>query len=95
MAKIFDSIEITHKTRLCKVKDKIGYFHTWENYSQAFPASPMIGGPPAGIFSRVYAIVEFDDGHVGRVEIEDIQFCDEENDMLRTLNKAVNFDGGK
>lgn len=95
MAKIFDNIEITHKTRFCKVKDKIGYFHTWENYSQAFPASPMIGGPPAGIFSRVYAIVEFDDGHVGRVEIEDIQFCDEENDMLRTLNKAVNFDGGK
>lgn len=87
MANTFGTIEIRHETRLCKVKDKLGYFHTWEHYSQGFPASPLVGGPPAGIFSRVYAIVEFDDGHVGRVEIEDIQFCDEENNMLRILNK--------
>ena len=95
MAKIFNNIEITHKTRLCKVKDKFGYFHRWENYSRGFAASPLVGGPPAGIFSRVYAIVEFEDGYVGRVEIEDIQFCDEESEILNALRKGEKFDGRK
>lgn len=40
-------------TRLCKVGEKLGYFHTWEHYSKPLPASPLIGGEPQG-FSVKY-----------------------------------------
>lgn len=59
MASINNNITISHETRLCKVKDKLGYFHTWEHYSNPVPASPMIGGAPAGVISQVFGIVGF------------------------------------
>lgn len=73
-------------TRLCKVGDEIGYFHIWEFYSKPLEASPMIGGTPAGVFSKIFGIVEFADG-VRRVDPTDICFCDEMNDVLRERNK--------
>ena len=47
--------------RLCKIKNtgKYGYFHTWEHYSKPVEASPLVGGAPAGVISKVFAIVEF------------------------------------
>lgn len=73
-------------TRLCKVGDEIGYFHIWEFYSEPLSASPMIGGAPAGVFSKMFGIVEFADG-VRRVDPTNICFCDEMNDTLRERNK--------
>ena len=64
--------------RLCTVKGEAGYFHTWEHYSKPLPASPLVGGEPAGVFSQVFGIVEFKDG-VHRVDPTNIIFCDEEN----------------
>lgn len=46
----------------------------------------MAGGPPAGVISRVYGIVEFKD-RVGRVEPHHIKFCDEQNAVLNEMNK--------
>lgn len=74
--------------RLCKVKEETGYFHVWENYSKPLAASPMIGGEPAGAFSKIFGIVEFEDG-VRRVDPTDIKFCDEENGMLTVLNDPM------
>lgn len=79
-------IKITHITRLCKVDNRLGYFHCWEQYSTPLPASPMIGGAPAGIYSKVYGIVEFSDG-VNRVDPTCIKFVDEENKILNDMNK--------
>lgn len=77
-------MEIKHERRLCMVDDKYGYFHTWEYFSQPLEASLLVGGAPAGVFSRIYGIVEFADG-IKRVEASNIYFCDEENEVLRNM----------
>lgn len=74
-------------TRLCAVNGEHGYFHTWEHYSKPLPASPLVGGEPSGVFSKVFAIVEFKDG-VRRVDPAEIQFCVEENAALSMADKG-------
>ena len=75
-------------TRFCKVNGKVGYFHTWEHYSQPVEASPLVGGSPAGIYSRVFGIVEFTDG-VERVDPTEIKFCDENNAGLFFFDPTI------
>jgi len=77
---------IKQERRLCAVNGEYGYFHTWEQYSKPLEASPLVGGAPAGVFSRVFGIVEFEDG-VRRVDPLAINFCDDEHDMLSVFNK--------
>ena len=77
---------LRYELRLCKVKDKIGYFHCWEHFSKPVPADLAIGSPPAGVISYVLGIVEFDDG-IRRVDPTEIKFCDEEHANLCELNK--------
>lgn len=81
-------IEVTHKqeNRLCIVGNEYGWFHVWEHFSQPLEASPLIGGAPAGVFSKIFGIVEFAGG-VRRVEVNDIYFCDIDNEALKDLNK--------
>lgn len=81
-----NDILIRQETRLCKVKGKYGYFHTWEHYSKPVEASPLVGGAPAGVISQVFGIVEFEDG-VNRVHPYDIKFLDEEKEFLHILNE--------
>ena len=69
------SCNIEWKTRLCKVNGRLGYFHTWEQYSQPVGESLVIGGPPAGVIAQVFGIVEFEYG-VERVEPNLIKFLD-------------------
>ena len=80
------SIEVKHETRLCKVGDKYGYFHTWEQYSVPVPESPLIGGAPAGVIAQVFGIVEFAD-RVRRVQPYEIIFCDGRSRCLARLNE--------
>lgn len=87
MAGINATIEL--RTRLCRVGDELGYFHVWEFFSKPLEASPMIGGAPAGVFSKMFGIVEFTDG-VRRVDPSDICFCDEDNRMLKEIAKGEN-----
>lgn len=75
-------------TRLCTVKGESGYFHTWEHYSKPLPASPLVGGEPAGVFSQVFGIVEFKDG-IRRVDPTTIVFRDEENDFLNKIDEEM------
>ena len=77
-------INLEWATRLCKVGDRTGYFHAWEHYSKPIEASPLIGGAPAGIFSCIFAIVEFADG-MERVDPTRVHFCDESNDILNSM----------
>ena len=74
--------------RLVKVYDEeLGHFHCWEQYSDVIPPSPLQRGPPGGQFSRMFAIVEFPDGSVRRVDITDLKFVDETNFNLFTMNE--------
>ena len=75
------NMTVEWNTRLCTVKGETGYFHTWEHYSKPLPASPLVGGEPAGLFSQIFGIVEFKDG-VRRVDPTAIIFCDEQNSLL-------------
>ena len=79
MAKL--EIPIKWHTRDCIVDGRPGCFHTWEQYSQPVPASPLVGGAPAGVIAQVFGIVEFSDG-VERVQPYKIKFADEENANL-------------
>lgn len=79
---------VEQELRLCTVKGRVGYFHTWEHFSQPLPASPMIGGASAGVESSVLGIVEFENG-VERVYPTSIKFCDEKNAMLHNLNQQA------
>ena len=85
MAKISDGLKISYETRMCTVNEEIGMFHCWEYYSKPLPASPLMGGEPAGVFSQVFGIVEFPYG-VMRVDPTNIKFIDEGNDICRALN---------
>lgn len=63
--------------RLCKVDEKNALFHRWTDIKTVVvTASPMIGGAPAGQISCTYAIVEFEDGSIKRVEPEKVHFID-------------------
>lgn len=79
-------MQMEWKTRLCKVGGEFGYFHVCEFYSKPLEASPLRGGAPAGVFSKMFGIVEFEDG-VKRVDPTDICFCDNDNEALKDLNK--------
>ena len=82
---------IKYEKRLCKVDEKLCYFHMWENYSQPVKASMLIGGSPAGIISFVSGIVEYPDGSIKKVTPTSIVFVDEESEMLKDLNyKKIN-----
>lgn len=60
--------EISKELRLCSVFGTIGYFHTWEQYSDNASA-------------QVYGIVEFRN-EIKRVDPKDIHFIDETHDFL-------------
>lgn len=69
---------IVNLTRDCMVDGRPGYFHMWEQFSKPVSASPLMGGPPAGVIAQVFGIVEFSDG-IERVDPYKIKFTDEEN----------------
>ena len=82
------SMNIKWETRLCTVQGETGYFHTWEQYSEPVAGSILKGGAPAGVFSKIYGIVEFP-GEVRRVDPVHIKFCDEENATLCALSNHL------
>lgn len=79
-------IPIKQATRSCMVDGRPGVFHLWEQFSTVVSPSPMVGGPPGGVISNVYGIVEFSDG-VKRVDPINIQFTDEEHSYLSAYEK--------
>ena len=72
--------------RLCEVNGRPGFFHCWEHFSKPVPASLLMGGEPAGVISSVFGIVEFSDG-IKRIDPDNIDFCDEQNQVLYALEK--------
>lgn len=75
MAKTIGEINISYSRRLCKVRDRHGYFHCWEQYGDVIAPGLVIGSHPGGQFSRIFGIVEFEEG-VERVDPTKIKFLD-------------------
>lgn len=84
----FSNINIQWYTRSCTVKGRPGEFHTWEQWSKPLPASPLQGGPPAGVMSMVFGIVEFSDG-IQRVDPVNIKFCDDQHQFICDYEKFL------
>ena len=79
---------IEENLRFCSVNGEHGYFHTWEHYSKPLPASPLVGGEPAGVFSQTFGIVEFHNG-VRRVDPTLNKFLDEIPKELEAIKKYI------
>lgn len=62
--------------RECIANDKVALFHTFEQYSEIVPPSLMARGHSGGVIAEIFAIVEYEDGTVGRVRISSLQFTD-------------------
>lgn len=82
----FSDITVRKELRLCKVGEKIGYFHCWEQYGDIIFPGIMIGSHPGGQYSRTFGIVEFDD-RIERIDPTTIQFVDETHNFLRAYSK--------
>ena len=81
-------IDVEWEKRLCEVDGELGYFHTWEQWSNVVNASPLRDGHPAGQISEVFGIIEFQD-RVERVRPNRIKFCDEINAVLTKMTEAI------
>ena len=88
MASLSD-IVIRKELRLCKVDEKLGYFHCWEQYSDVIASGLTVGSHPGGQYSRIFGIIEFDD-RIERVDPSKIQFVDEDHDYLHARSEMTN-----
>lgn len=75
MPKTIGEINISYDQRPCEVRDRHGYFHCWEQYSDVITPGFGIGSHPGVQFSRIFGIVEFEEG-VERVDPTQIKFLD-------------------
>lgn len=69
-------LEITESLRKCTADGRKAIFHRWCDVSQIVPPSPMMGGHGGGVVRDTYAIVEYEDGSIGRISPERIKFSD-------------------
>lgn len=67
--------------RPCEADGKPAIFHRWVNESWVVQPSPMIGGHPGGTVRCTFALVEYEDGTVRKVEPENIKFTDREGEQ--------------
>lgn len=81
MAPLNHTITVEFERRLCKVDDRIGYFHCWEHY-----ADVIAPGLTGGQYPLMFGVVEFKDG-LERVDLSRIKFIDAGNAALYTLNQ--------
>ena len=63
--------------RPCHIYDgRAAIFHRWVDEANTIPASPFVGGAPAGQFHTVNGLVEFEDGHMEFQDPVNITFDD-------------------
>ncbi len=63
--------------RPCLVKGEKALFHQWASRSEIIPPSVALGGHNGGVVSRVFGLIEYDDGKMAEVYPENIQFVND------------------
>jgi hypothetical protein len=61
--------------RPCEVDGKPAFFHRWVEDAWIVPPSLMVGGHNGGNVRSTFALVEFQDGSVKKVDPEAVRFC--------------------
>lgn len=69
-------LEITESLRPCIADGRKAIFHRWCDISEIVPPSLMVGGHGGGVIQDTFAIVEYEDGSIGRIAPEKIKFSD-------------------
>lgn len=64
------------KSRLCEADGKPAHFLRWVSESWVIEPSALQGGHPGGTVRCTFALVEYADGTVRKVEPEDVKFTD-------------------
>lgn len=62
--------------RLCKVKEQRAIFHQWCERTEIASPSPMICGHGGGVLKCTFALVEYENGQVSEVMVNDVMFLD-------------------
>lgn len=77
MAANKDTITITSaEYRPCFAEGKKALFHKWIEESEIVAPSVMVGGHNGGVIKAAFAIVEYEDGTIAKVEPHKIKFAD-------------------
>ena len=69
MSSLSSEITISTEKRLCVVDGRKALFHNWAEISYPVGEDLMIGGRPAGQVSYVVALIEYEDGTVEKVDL--------------------------
>lgn len=69
MSSLSSEITISTEKRLCTVDGRKALFHNWAEISYVIEASPLRGGHPGGQVSYVVALVEYEDGTIEKVDL--------------------------
>ena len=73
---MFNVEAFTVTKRPCFVGDRKGMFHMWINEAYVCDGSMVIGGHPGGQVWSILGLVEFEDGHVEKIDPKNIRFAD-------------------
>ena len=73
-------IIIRHELRPCIAGGKTkALFHCWEHYAEPISPGITVGSHPGGQFSKMYGLVEVEDGQVIRMDPSKIRFIDDKH----------------
>ena len=75
--------------RPVEAKGRKGWFHTWEHRREIVLPGILKGSSEGGAVSCVMAVVEYEDGTVGRGYPEDMRFLDREKEEDRGRETAL------
>lgn len=77
MARLDGTITVRNSQyRTCIVDGRNALFHSWEQWSEIVPPSPMVGGHGGGVVQGTFGIVEYGDGQIEKVLPYQIRFTD-------------------
>ena len=87
---VYENVTIQPPLRMCIVKDKLAYFHTWSFKSNVIEPSPLVGGHSGGVISYTVGIVEFEDGRVRECLPPEIRFIENYTEYINEKREKNN-----
>lgn len=79
MASLENAIRVYKELRPCMADGKRAMFHKWVTVREIVPPSIMKGGHLGGEVQDDFALVEYVDGTVAKVDVGSVRFLDSED----------------